>query len=200
MELPLYKLVINEDDETGVTAVALVDKPAIEVNWMAFNEQKPFKFETVNAEKRIIAGALMLADTPIYRRTEAKGEFNVIFEKPTIEQIVTKYHKNSFEKNVNPMHESMMILPDIFMISDFIINRDMGYMPPKGFENLPDGSWFGQFKVNNDLVWNDYIKTGIFQGFSVEGFFDEVPANTPNQVMSDEEFNALLEALNSIFS
>lgn len=200
MELPLYKLVINEDDETGVTAVALVDKPAIEVNWQMFNAQKPFKFETVNTEKRIIAGALMLADTPIYRRTEAKGEFNVIFEKPTIEQIVVKYHKNSFEKNVNPMHESMMVLPDIFMISDYIINREAGYMPPKGFEDLPDGSWFGQFKVNNDTVWNDYIKTGVFKGFSVEGFFDEVPASAPSQNMTDSEFEALLDALKNLFS
>lgn len=199
MNIPLYKLEINDDDETGVTAVALVDKPAVEVNWVAFEAQKPLKFETVSKEKRIIAGVLMLADTPIYRRDEAKGEYNVVFERPTIENIVVKYHKNSFEKNVNPMHNSMMVLPDIFMISDFIIDRENGYMPPKGFESIPDGSWFGQFKVNNNSVWEEYIKTGVFKGFSVEGFFNEVPA-AKEEVMSDLEFEALLNAIKSIFS
>ena len=32
-----YYLEINENDETGVTAVAFVDKPAIELNWKQFN-------------------------------------------------------------------------------------------------------------------------------------------------------------------
>lgn len=193
--LPLYKLEINDNDETGVTAVAFVDKPAIEVDWVAFNNHKPFKFEVTNSEKRIVSGALMLADTPIYRRDEIKGEFNVVFEKPTIEKIVEKYHRNSFEKNVNPMHESMLVLPNIFMRSDFIINRERGIMPPIGFEHIPDGSWFGEFKVENDEVWNDFIKTGLFKGFSVEGFFNQVPA----QMTEEEKLMAqLMDILNSV--
>ncbi len=39
MELPVYKLVIDESDELGVEYIALVDKPAIEKNWFAFKEQ-----------------------------------------------------------------------------------------------------------------------------------------------------------------
>ena len=39
MELPVYKLVIDESDELGVEYIALVDKPAIEKNWFAFKDQ-----------------------------------------------------------------------------------------------------------------------------------------------------------------
>ena len=41
-ELPVYKLTIKEDIESGVEvdAVALVDVPAIGVNFYAFNEQE----------------------------------------------------------------------------------------------------------------------------------------------------------------
>ena len=74
------------------------------------------------------------------------------------------------------MHESMMILPDIYMISDFIIDTEKGINTPLGFEKMPNGSWFGMFKVSNTEVWNDYIKTGLFKGFSVEGFFEDIPA------------------------
>jgi len=41
----------------------------------------------------------------------------------------------------------------------------------KGFENVPDGSWFGSFKVDNDEVWQ-LIKDGKVKGFSVEGVFN----------------------------
>lgn len=180
MSRPLYELVINEDDHTGVTAVALVDKPAIEINWQAFNEQKPYKFSVLNQEKRIIAGPLMVAGMPIYRNDQ-RGEYDVFFSRETIEQIIDKFHRNEYGKNVNPMHDSMMLLPDIYMISDFQIDSTRGLNTPLGFPPLTDGSWFGQFKVRNDQVWDEFIKTGAFKGFSVEGFFNEQPLNLTGQ-------------------
>lgn len=175
MNLPLFRLVINDDDHTGVTAVALVDEPAIQINWQAFDAKKPHKFETVSVEKRIIAGPLMIPNTPIYRRDDQRGEYNVVFFSEDIDKIVDKYHKNQYEKNVNPMHESMLLLPDIYMVSDFQIDPAFGIMTPKGWDPMPDRSWFGMFKVRNDEIWNEYIKTGIFKGFSVEGYFNEIP-------------------------
>lgn len=177
MGRPLYELIINDEDETGVTAIALVDAPAIQINWQAFEQQKPYKFETVNEEQRIIAGPLMVADMPIFRNDE-RGEYDVFFKKGTISKIIDKFHRNEYSKNVNPMHDSMMLLPDIYMISDFQIDSARGINTPKGYPTLTDGSWFGQFKVRNDEVWNEYIKTGIFKGFSVEGFFNEHPVQS----------------------
>ena len=39
MELPIYKLIINPEDETGVEFVSLVTKPAIERDFQYFNDQ-----------------------------------------------------------------------------------------------------------------------------------------------------------------
>lgn len=190
MSIPLYRLVINDDDHTGVTAVALVDEPAIQINWQAFRAQKPHKFETISAEKRIIAGPLMVPNTPIFRNDE-RGDFNVIFFSEDIDKIVDKYHRNQYEKNVNPMHESMMLLPDIYMISDFQIDPSFGISTPKGWEPMPDRTWFGMFKVRNDEIWNEYIKTGIFKGFSVEGYFNELPV----EGLTDAELRLLAQEL-----
>ena len=60
MELPLYKLTIDEESE-GVDYVALTDMPAIERNFQAFSQKQRFK----ESAKRVISGALMLADVPI---------------------------------------------------------------------------------------------------------------------------------------
>ena len=34
--------------------------------------------------------------------------------------------------------------------------------------DLPIGTWMVSMKVNNDEVWNDYVKTGLVKGFSIE--------------------------------
>ena len=79
MKLPIYNLEINEDDqETGVNFVALVDSPAIERNWVAFNKQQTF---IANQEKQIVSGPLMVADLPIYRQDAILGEYTRFLQK-----------------------------------------------------------------------------------------------------------------------
>src|SRR5687767_11913805 len=65
MEFPIFKCVIDEslDSDLQVEFVALVDKPAIEKNFLAFNEKLRF---TVDAERKIVSGPAMLADMMIY--------------------------------------------------------------------------------------------------------------------------------------
>jgi hypothetical protein len=40
-----------------------------------------------------------------------------------------------------------------------------------GFDE-PVGTWFASMKVDNEKVWNDFVKTGKVTGFSIDGFFD----------------------------
>lgn len=171
-KLPIYSLVIDPKDDTGVDFVALVDKPAIEKNWMAFGkEEVSLKFVTASQERRIVTGALMIPDLPIYRKDTQLGEYYVFFTKETIWQIVQKYFKNGFTSNVNMMHDGGMVAKDVFMVESFQVDSSRGIKSPECLGNLPEGTWVGTFKVDNDEIWNEYIKTGVFNGFSVEGIF-----------------------------
>lgn len=175
MELPIYKLIISDDDtdNTGVKAIALVDHPAIEMNWMAFAKQySSQQFKTTNPEKRIISGALMVADQLIYRKDAEMGEYNVLFDAETISKIVQKYFRQGNTSAVNMMHNDNMAAKGVYMIESFIIDKERGISTPKGFDKLSEGSWFGSFKVDNQQIWDDFIKTGTFKGFSVEGYFN----------------------------
>lgn len=169
MNLPVYKLVIDDSDELGVDFVALVDKPAIEKNWMAFDEVKQYSF-VADKDRRLISGALMAADLPIYRRDES-GEYYVIFDKEQIEKIAQRYFKSGFIHNVNMMHDAERKVTGVYMVESMIIDKSRGIRTPECYPTLTEGSWFGTFKVDNDEVWNDFIKTGVFKGFSVEGAF-----------------------------
>ena len=184
MELPIYELMINEDmqDDAEVSFIALVDKPAIQKNWNAFKEN--IKFQIVSEDKRIISGPVMLADVPIYRNDNTNGEYYVVFTKDTIFKIAQKFFKKGYQANVNLMHDSNQQVSGVTMFESFISDIDRGILPMRGFEDAPDGSWFGSFKVDDDGVWA-MIKEGKFKGFSVEGIFEYTKAKTKEAQMLD---------------
>jgi len=163
-QLPIYKIVIK-DDETEIDYIALTDDPAIEKNFMAFSNQKRFVMQS--EEKRIVSGPLIVANLPIYRRDES-GEFYVVFDPATTEQIVQKFFRKGYQANVNLNHDSKQRPDGVYMFESMLIDSARGIHTPTGFDTLPDGSWFGSFKVDNDEIWQQ-VKDGTFTGFSVEG-------------------------------
>lgn len=129
------------------------------------------KFKIVNEEQRIVSGPLMLAGELIYRNNEKIGEHYVKFTAETIKQIAIKFAKKKYQTNVNLMHDPGQVVKGVTMFESFIVDKTRGINPMQGFEDVPDGSWFGSFYVENQEVWNR-IKAGEFRGFSVEGLFD----------------------------
>jgi len=181
MKLPIYQLEISEDlnDDVEVDFVALVDRPAIERDFLMFKEAKA-NFIIQSEDRRIVSGALMLADTPIYRNDQ-NGEYYVTFTKDTIEKIAQKFFKKGYQSNVNLMHDEALAVEGVTMYESFIVDSSRGVMAMKGFEDAPEGSWFGSFKVENESVWNK-IKSGEFKGFSVEGIFNYKKGKQPMSV------------------
>jgi hypothetical protein len=218
-ELPVYDLMISDDPlaEEEVDFIALVDKPAIERNFLAFNENEVFvepgpteteaefigrcigvlvgdegydqsqaaavcyskwvnrdkmkaAFAIQDEEQRIISGPLIVADRRIYRRDD-KGEYYVVFPRETVKAIAIKYFKKGYQGNVNLMHDSGQVVGGVTMFESWIKDSERGIPGMEGFEDLPDGTWFGSFKVDNEDVWAR-IKSGEVKGFSVEGIFN----------------------------
>ena len=168
----ILELVINEDeeDESGVEYISLVDQPAIEKMWQKFNKQKPldFQFEIQDEEKRIVSGFFMIADLPIPRINPMGEKFFVVFKKDTINKIVNKFFKQGYSNRINLMHDQDM--DGVYVIESLIIDSKRGTNPPKGFEKVPDGSWWGSMRIDNDEVWA-MVQRGDIKGFSVEGMF-----------------------------
>ena len=171
-KLKKYLLDISMDDtETGVDYVALVDDPAIMVNWMAFaNQSKEHSFKVSDKDKQIISGPLMIPNMDIFRKgKEGDLDHYVQFSNDSIFTIVRKFFRDRNTSNVNIMHDSAEIPKDVYMIESFIID-DSRMSKPKGFEDLPNGTWFGSYKIDNPIIWQA-VKDGLFKGFSVQGNF-----------------------------
>lgn len=165
MNIPTYRIVIDmEDNVTGMSAISLVDNPAIEIDFMCFKEQQVFKSDN---ERHVISGPAILADTPIYRYHPARGEYYVVFEKETIRQLVEKYSREGMLNNVNLQHDSLTFVNSAIMIESMIIDKERGICPNE-FKDIPDGSWIVSYKITDDNLWDEIKTSGVLNGFSIE--------------------------------
>jgi hypothetical protein len=168
--MKVYKIGLDMLDVlSGMDAISLVYDPAMEVNFLTFSKEYALQF--ANDEKRIVSGIVCLADTPILRVNPETGEqYQVVFTKDVIEKLMEKYSKQLLINRVNIEHTDDSFTDGIYMLESFIINKERGICPVE-FENVPDGSWYISFKVENELLW-DKIKSGEVRGFSLQGLFN----------------------------
>ena len=190
MKLPVFKMKINKEDTSAqaVEYIALVDYAANELEWIQFH--KHFKFSE-DKDKRLIMGAFLVADMPIYRKmkmpnSDEIGEFYVVFDKETIYEIIQKYFRNGYTSNFNLMHDSNQRTEGVYLIESFFVDASRGVSPPKAFEGISDGSWIATVKVDNDEVWDAYVKTGKLKGFSPEGLFGLEYVSTEDEKILEE--------------
>jgi len=193
VDLPLIEFKLSEDVE-GLQAIALVDTPAIGLNYQAFANHK---FEVINEDKRIVMGAAMIPDLPIYRRDE-RGEYYAIFKKETIKALVQKLFKENKHNNFNEEHNAFKILDGVYIYQSFITDAELGISAPSGFENVADGTWFIAAKVENDEAWAKVKKEGLLKGFSVEGVFDLEPYKFKK--MNKINLESVIHTLKSVFA
>lgn len=181
-KLPVYKLVISNDLGSGieVDAVALVEAPAIERNFMAFSDAVKLTF---NEERRIVSGPAMLADYPIYRRNDTYGEHYVVFDKEQIQAIANRFLAKGYAKSFNLFHDPEQTTDGVSVLNSFVTDEQMGILPMKGYEDAKEGSWFLSAKINDDAIWQK-VKDGEIQGFSVEGMFIYKEAEEPNPLLA----------------
>ncbi len=196
-KLPIYKATI-QDDETGMFAISLVDDPAVESNFLYFNnDKKPMMFAVQNEEKRLVRGVIMECDKLIYRRTSEGYEYYITFDEPTIRLMAQKYLADGFQNNVDTMHNGQLE-SGVQMVQWFISDKEHG-VNPEGFEDIADHSLFAEFHVSNDEIWGA-IKDGTFRGFSLAGFFEPVPVEAHKQEPKNNVLNDIEDLLDKIIN
>jgi len=156
-----------------------------------FKEQFTFN---IDEEKRMIYSPAMLPDRMIARRDEVTGEkYFVYFTKETIEKISQKFLMEKRVNNTNLEHTNLKY-DDIYMVESWIVTSDLDKAYSLGFtrQEVPIGSWMVAYKVKNDKVWNEKIKTGKVKGLSVEGEFELVQQSFSNdEYLYNEIINIL---------
>lgn len=183
--LPIYEISI--DGATGLYAVALVKRPAMLSTWQVFADQEQkIKFAVTDEEQHKVLAVLCRADFPIYRRSEEMGEFYVVFNKETIEDMTQKMLRDGFHESINVEHDDDYYIDGVELTQIFIKNSEKG-INPAGFEDIEEGSAFCEYKITSPEVW-EAIKKGVFTGISLEGFFNlkEIAASIQKEAAADD--------------
>ena len=173
--IPVYEALVSGLD-CGMSKISLVDSPAVQSDFLAFDEQKVIQMYAVqDEEKRLVRGVIMRADFPIYRRDKEDFEYYVIYKPDTIRTMAEKYLLEGKQNDVNVMHDENSDVDGVQMVQWFI-KESNGGINPTGFEDIADGSLFAEFHIMNDEIWKA-IKDGEYKGFSLEGVFEMQPEN-----------------------
>jgi len=195
--MKLYELLIDEENEfSGVNAVSIVENPAIQSDFIALADQKPVLLARTNEDKRILMGAALIPDKPIYRNIDGE-EFYIYFSKETIAKVAEKFYKDSNQKNATLEHQQPiegMTIFESWLVEDEQFDKSRKY----GL-NVPIGTWMISMKVDDEKIWQEYVKDDKVFGFSIEGQFANALRSDVDMplplAMSDEELDAKVNEL-----
>ena len=189
----IVELVLDDKDAIGVEAISVVSDPAIESDFIALNSQE-IKLAEINKEKRLLMGALLIPKKPIYRRNK-DDEYYIYFSKDTIVKASQMYLQNGNQSQSTLEHEQE--LKGLTLVESWIVEDKTKDKTALYGLDVPVGTWMGSVKVENDDIWNDYVKTGKVKGFSIEGYFaDKIEQSTDKRSEDEKLLDELLKILN----
>lgn len=187
----IVELIIDEkEDLSGVEAISVVEFPAIEENFIALNQQ--LQLAKVDEEKRILMGAALIPNKNIYRRN-GEDEYYIFFSDATVKKASELFLMNSNQNNATLEHQKKV--NDLSVVESWIVEDTEMDKSKKYGLNAPVGTWMVSMKVNNDTIWNDFVKTGKVKGFSIEGYFADKLEMSLQKEQEEELINKIKDII-----
>lgn len=200
--MKIIELILDEDqEETGVEAISIVESPAIESDFVALKDEE-IKLAKVDGDKKILMGALLIPNKPIYRKGD-EGDYYIYFSKNTVQKASQLYLQNGYQHNSTLEHNKT--LKGLTLVESWLVEDEVQDKSRKYGLNVPVGTWMGAVKVNNDEIWQEYVKTNKVKGFSIEGYFadkmerpkDKINENLAKNKSDQETLNKIIDILNA---
>ena len=188
--MEIIELVIDEESEefSGIEAISVVESPAIEEEFIALKNEDQIRLAEVSKEKRLLMGAALIPDKPIYRKSD-DNEFYIYFSKETVAKASQMFLQAGNQGQATMEHASKklegMTVVESWIVEDLVHDKSRKY----GLD-MPIGTWMVSMKVDNDEIWNNYVKKNKIKGFSIEGYFADKlsrPKDKINDIYSEDD-------------
>ena len=175
--MKIIEMLFEDLSLEGVFAISLVGSPAIEEDFIFLSKDNKecklchqnIKLKTIDADKHIVTGAILIPDLKIKRLDQNNELYQIFFKKETIEKIAQEYLVNGHQNSVTLEHEQRV--NSIFLVESWIVLDSLNDKSSKLGFNFPVGTRVGTMLIKDENIWEGYIKTGILKGFSIEGSF-----------------------------
>jgi hypothetical protein len=177
-----YRAKFNPDAK-NVYGVSLVENPAMEGDFIQFSKQE-LQFADVDKDKRRVMGLILEPNKLIYRNQNG-NEFNIVFTEQDIENVAYNFQKQANQSTSTIEHSNQNIEGVTFVETWLVENPKVDKSSNFGF-SYPKGSWMGVMQLDNDEVWNDYVKSGKVKGFSIDAFMQLEEVNLKSNIEMSE--------------
>jgi hypothetical protein len=191
-ELKIFNIDIDElDDSTGIELIAIVDRPAIESNFIKLSADAEPIFLKSDNQKRFVTGAVLIPEKLIYRRDPESGqEYYITFSADAIERIRNKFFRTGNLKLSNLDHSKSDEIQGFLIESWVVIDSEKDKAVALGFQDVKVGTLYCTYHFPDDATWSAVSERN---GFSLEGNFltkkEELEEVTPESL--DDIFDLL---------
>lgn len=180
--MDIIELFIDDEDEvSGIDAISLVENPAIEEDFIALKNQE-FNLAEVDKEKRILMGAALVPNKPIFRRS-GENEYYIYFSRETVRKASELFFIRGNQSRSTLEHD--IPLNGLTVVESWIVESEQDKSRQYDM-NVPVGTWMVSMKVLNDDIWDNYIKTGKIKGFSIEAYFTDKMQRPKDKTIKDD--------------
>tara|TARA_E500000318_G_C3568736_1_gene216859 strand:- start:2392 stop:3867 length:1476 start_codon:yes stop_codon:yes gene_type:complete len=180
--MKIVELILEDGENVGVDAISIVENPAIEEDFVALKSQE-VKFAEADKEKKILVGALLTPNKPIYRRS-GEEEYYIYFSRETVRKASQLFLKDGNQSNSTLEHQQE--IEGLTLVESWIVEDKQKDKSAMYNMDVPLGTWMGAVKVDNDEIWENYVKTGKVKGFSIEGYFADKVDRPKDQGLKEE--------------
>ena len=192
-EIEVIEYFLDEDKEdSGVSAISLVDEPAILSDWIMLSKTK-VELKVVDEERRVLMGALLIPEQEIPRVDEDGKEFKIKFSRETIRKVFQKFMRKELQGNITLQHEKDItgdgFVTEIWEKEDLVHDKSVKF----GFSE-PVGTWYCLMKIESDEQW-ERAKKGEINGFSIEALFTDTVQQSKSQSLVDQLLKELEQEL-----
>jgi len=122
----------------------------------------------------------------------------MFFSAETIKDFSQNFFQSGFQLNSKLEHDEP-IEGVTFVESWLVENPKVDKSAAFGLE-YPKGSWLVSMKVDNDDIWNNYIKTGELKGFSIDGMVELEEVTLKSNIEMSKNNKNILALLKQIVS
>ena len=201
--MDIIELILDEENEemVGIEAVSIVENPAIESDFIALADQE-IKLAKVDDEKRIVMGAALIPNKPIFRKRN-DTMFYVYFSEDTVRRSSELFFQNGNQSNATLEHQ--MKANGLTVVESWIVEGEQDKSRIYGLD-VPKGTWMISMKIEDDKLWAEIKEGKKYKGFSIEGYFADKAsikksdAKSEMAAIEEEEAEYMLSNIKNLLS
>lgn len=171
-DMKVYKAKLKAG--TDVNCFSIVLGAAVETKLSKFSDEVLTPVFFANQEKRIIYSVAMRPNKQIFRK-DINGEPGYItFDEEEVEKMQQSYFKSNNQGLAKmSLNHSEEEITGVYPIESWIVlNPEQDKSKTLLMEDVQAGDLILGFKIENEDVWQNFVKTGEVDGISLEAFLD----------------------------